>query len=153
MSRGGGQGRKIGLLRGLLNHKRRRGVTRVWTSLASRTCFGFPVSGLLPRVSRTSEQSEHVRNSCELPLAIRSSDSVEPAAPQDNLRHRPTRTCDADAHKTKRRSRSTTQDCLRIPWAHSTATAIFWPDVQWAPTWHAKYTVPAVSSWASYTLA
>eukprot|EP00964_Phaeocystis_antarctica_P001946 scaffold1011_cov57-Phaeocystis_antarctica.AAC.1 len=69
------------------------------------------------------------------------------------LRHRPTRTCDADAHKTKRRSRSTTQDCLRIPWAHSTATAIFWPDVQWAPTWHAKYTVPAVSSWASYTLA
>ena len=34
MSRGGGQGRKIGLLRGLLNHKRRRGVTRVWTYLS-----------------------------------------------------------------------------------------------------------------------
>ena len=57
--------------------------------------------------SRVTNLFEHAQRE-QLPLTIRSSDSVEPAAPQDNPRHRPTRTGDADAHTTKRRSRSTT---------------------------------------------
>ena len=57
--------------------------------------------------SRVTNLFEHAQRE-QLPLTIRSSDSVEPAAPQDNPRHRPTRTGDADAHTTKHRSRSTT---------------------------------------------